>query len=60
MTKDKNKIIEDKLDIIIGLLRHLLAIKLSEYGVTQEAIGKYIHVAKSTVNEMLKGIKKDK
>ena len=60
MVKDKNQIIEKKLDTVIELLQHLLALKLSKNGVTQEAIGKRVHVAKATVVKMLKGVKKEK
>ena len=60
MDKDKNQIIEKKLDTVIELLQHLLALKLSKNGVTQEAIGKRVHVAKATVVKMLKGVKKEK
>lgn len=60
MANDKNQIIEKKLDTVIDLLQHLLALELSKNGVTQEAIGKHVHVAKATVVKMLKGVKKDK
>jgi predicted transcriptional regulator len=60
MAKDTNQTIEKKLDAVIELLQHLLALELSKNGVTQEVIGKRLHVAKATVVEMLKGIKKEK
>ena len=60
MAIDKNEIIEQKLDMVIELLRHLLAIELTKSGVPQEAIGKHLHVAKATVVNMLKNIKKEK
>ena len=60
MAKDRNHIIEKKLDTVIELLQHLLALELSKSGVTQGAIGKHVHVAKATVVKMLKGVKKDK
>lgn len=60
MTKDTNQTIEKKLDVVIELLQHLVAVELTKSGVTQEVIGKRLHVAKATVVEMLKGIKKDK
>jgi predicted transcriptional regulator len=59
MGKDSNEV-ERKLDILIGLSRHLLALELFKSGVTQEAIAKHLHIAKATVVEMLKGIKKEK
>jgi len=60
MTKDTNQTIEKKLDVVIELLQHLVAVELTKSGVTQEVIGKRLHVAKATVVEMLKGVKKDK
>jgi len=60
MAKDTNQTIEKKLDVVIELLQHLLALELSKSGVTQEVIGKRLHVAEATVVEMLKGIKKEK
>jgi predicted transcriptional regulator len=51
--------IGEKLDEVIALLQRLVALELSRRGVSQEAIGKNIHVAKATVNQMLAGIKKD-
>mgnify|MGYP001558416712 CR=1 FL=1 len=60
MTKDTNQITEKKLDIIIELLQHLLALEFSRSGATQEVIGKRLHIAKATVVEMLRGVKKEK
>lgn len=60
MGKDKNQTIEKKLDTVIELLQHIVAMELSKSGMTQEAIGKHLHVAKATVVKMLKGVKKDK
>jgi len=47
-----------KNDQIIGLLRHLLAIELFKSGVSQELIGKHLHVAKASVVKMVQGIKR--
>ena len=60
MVNDNNQIIEKKLETLIELLQNFLAIELWKNGVTQEAIGKRLRVAKATVVEMLKGIKKEK
>jgi predicted transcriptional regulator len=57
MAKDNKRMIEKKLDTVIQLLQQLLALELSRSGVTKEAIGKRLHVAKATVVEMLKGVK---
>lgn len=60
MAKGTNRTIEKKLDVVIELLQHLLALELSKNGITQEVIGKRLHVAKTKVVEMLKGVKKEK
>lgn len=60
MTNNPNQTVEKKLDVVIELLQNLLALELSKNGVTQDVIGKRLHVAKSTVVEMLKGVKKEK
>ena len=52
--------IERKLDTVIELLQHLLALELSDRGVPKEHIGRRLHVAKAKVVEMLKEIKKEK
>jgi len=59
MTTD-SEVIEPKLDTIISLLRQLLALELARSGVSKEAIGKQLHIAKATVVSMLKDIKKEK
>jgi DNA-binding MarR family transcriptional regulator len=59
MAKDINVVLEDKLDAVIGLLRHLVVLELARQGATQQAIAKHIRVSKSTVVEMLKGTKRD-
>ena len=50
--------IESKLDEVIELLQHLLILELAKNGVSQEDIGKHIHIAKSTVVKKMKGTKK--
>ena len=60
MAHNTNQIVENKMDVVIELLQNLLALELSKSGVTQDVIGKRLHVAKATVGEMLKGIKKEK
>ncbi|GMP01619.1 hypothetical protein [Bradyrhizobium sp. TM239] len=56
MAKDKDRI-EEQLDIVIELLRHMLALQLSEKGVKQLEIGKHLHVATATVGKLLNGVK---
>lgn len=50
--------IDEKLDTIIKLLKHVLAVQLCKNGISQKVIGKHLHVAKSEVVRMLKGVKK--
>lgn len=49
---------EEKLDEISKLLRHILALELYKSGMTQEAIGKHLKIATGSVNALLKGVKK--
>jgi len=58
MDKNSNAALEKKLDTIIGLLQHMLALQLASQGVRRTEIGKHIHVATATVGKMLKGVKK--
>jgi hypothetical protein len=58
--KDADTEVQKKLDAIIGLLQHLLALQLAGRGVRQADIGKHIHVATATVGKMLKGVKDDR
>jgi len=58
--KDGATEVEKKLDTIIGLLQHLLALQLKSRGVRQIEIGKYIHISTAAVGKMLKGIKDDR
>ncbi len=55
-----NQTIEKKLDTLIEIMQQMLAIELSKQGLTHEDIRQRLHVGKATVNEILKGIKKDK
>jgi predicted transcriptional regulator len=59
MPRSKNLTAEQKLDTIVDLLRHLLALEFARSGLTQEAIGKRLHVAKATVVKMLHGVEKN-
>jgi predicted transcriptional regulator len=56
---DNDELIQKKLDTIIDLLRHLVALELSSRGVSRDIIGKRLHIAKSTVVDMLKGIRSE-
>jgi predicted transcriptional regulator len=56
---DKDELIQKKLDTLIELLRQLVALEFSTRGVSQDVIGKHLHVAKAKVGEMLKGIKNE-
>jgi predicted transcriptional regulator len=57
--KDPGNIHEQKLDKVIELLQHLIVLELSRRGATQEAIGKNLRVAKSSVVKMLSGTKRE-
>ena len=59
MAKDINVAIGDRLDVVIGLLKHLVVLELARQGATQQAIAGHIHASKSTIVEMLKGTKRD-
>ncbi|HVA14675.1 MAG TPA: hypothetical protein VNF99_15620 [Stellaceae bacterium] len=54
--KNADSEVAEKLDTIISLLQHLLALQLASRGVRQVDIGKHIHVATATVGKMLKGV----
>ena len=51
--------LDRKVDTAIELLQLMVAIELWKSGVTQEAIGKHLHVAKAKVGNMLKGVKRE-
>ena len=57
MTSDS---IEKKLDTIIELLKHLVAVELARGGVPQTKIAKRVRLATGTVNKMLQGITKER
>jgi predicted transcriptional regulator len=57
--KNSDTELRKKLDTIIGLLQHMLALQLASRGVRQTQIGKHIHVATATVGKMLKGVRDD-
>lgn len=59
VAKNEPQSLEVKLDAAIELLQYLVAIQLWKAGVTQEAIGKHLHIAKATVGSMLKGVRRD-
>ncbi len=55
MPEDK---LEEKLETIIELLKHLIALDLARAGVPQAKIAKRVKLATGTVNKMLQGVKK--
>ena len=57
MVTRENDPLEGKLDEVIRLLQHILALQLADRGVKQIEIGKHLHVATSTVGKLLKGVK---
>ena len=60
MTIDATGELDKKLDTIIGILKQMLAIELYKLGMPQTEIAKRLHIATKGVNEMLKGLKKEK
>jgi len=59
MPKDRDAVLDEKLDKAINLLKHLLAVELAREGVSRQVIAKHIGVATATVGTMLKGVKKN-
>ncbi len=51
---------DKKIDKIIFLLQHLIAIELSKGGISQPGISKSLGIRTATVNKMLKGLGKAK
>ena len=51
---------EEKLDTIIELLKHLIALELARAGVPQAKIAKRVKLATGTINKMLQGVKKQR
>jgi DNA-binding IclR family transcriptional regulator len=51
---------EEKLDNIIELLKHLIAVELARGGIPQAQIAKRVKLATGTVNKMLQGLKKER
>jgi len=52
--------ISKSLDDIKKLLQQSLAIQLYKGGATQDEIAKNLKITKATINQMVKGIKKEK
>jgi predicted transcriptional regulator len=50
--------LEQKIDTVIELLQHLLALELANGGVKQTVIAKHLHVANAKVGRLLKGVKR--
>jgi Mn-dependent DtxR family transcriptional regulator len=60
MRSTNEDLVAAKLDTLIELSRNMLALELWKGGATQEGIAKRLHVSKSTVVEMLRGVEKAK
>jgi|GEM_PF-2348099 len=60
MKEGNQNLLAVKLDTLIGLSRNMLALELWRSGASKEQIGKRLHVAKSTVVEMLQGVSKER
>jgi hypothetical protein len=57
MPKQAETSVEQKLDIIIGLLKHLVVLELARSGVKQAEIAKHVRFATAKVSTLLKGVK---
>jgi DNA-binding transcriptional regulator LsrR (DeoR family) len=55
-----NKILIKYLDDIKSLLQQLVIINLYQTGATQDEITKNMKIRKATINQMLRGVKRDK
>lgn len=60
MSKNNKHSTDKKLDTLIELIQNLLALELYRSGATMDMICKRLHVGKTKVVEMLKGIQKEK
>jgi hypothetical protein len=52
-----NTALEQKLDVVIGLLQHLVGLEMARGGTTQQVIASHLHVSKTNVVAMLKGVR---
>lgn len=52
--------VEKQMDTVIFLLQHLLCLELTDRGLTQAEIGKHLHIQKSKVVDMQKGLEQVK
>lgn len=60
MEKDNKETVEKKLDELIQLTKHSIAIQMFINGATMGEISKNLHISTVTLVPMLKGIKKEK
>ncbi|MCX6723686.1 MAG: hypothetical protein NT155_00750 [Candidatus Staskawiczbacteria bacterium] len=56
----ENSKLEEKVEILVELTRHNLVLSLFMSGATQDDICKSLHMSKTKVVDMLKGVKRDK
>jgi len=60
MSKIGNKVIEEKLNILIDMMHLFLALEFFKNGLSKQTIAKRLHLAKATVVNILEGVKKEK
>ena len=60
MKRDHDEVVEERLQMVIDLLRHLVALELSRRGVKQTTIGKHLHIATAKVGTLLQGTSNEK
>jgi len=56
MNENDGQVIEQKLDKIILLLQHLVAVQMYRTGASRVVIRRNLHVAKSTIVDMLRDV----
>ncbi|WP_426609505.1 hypothetical protein [Bradyrhizobium sp. McL0616] len=53
----ENAATQQKLDVVIELMQRLVAIEMARGGTTQQVIAQHLHVSKTNVVAMLKGVR---
>ena len=54
----KSTTADEKLDQVVDLLQHILAVELAREGVPRSSIAKHVGVANAKIGQMLKGVGK--
>ena len=59
MATNLDTLIVERLDTMVGLLQHLLALELKREGIPQSVIAKHIGIANAAAGALLKGTRKN-